>query len=75
MKNLCLDVDDVVAWCVQAIMDEDSNISLRGKNWYIRKDDCEITVNAYSHTIITAHGRREQDEKRYGPQGNHRNMY
>ncbi|MDR3331140.1 MAG: DUF3781 domain-containing protein [Synergistaceae bacterium] len=54
-KNLCLNVDDVVAWCVQVIADKSSDISRKGKNWYIRKDDCEITVNAYSYTIITAH--------------------
>jgi len=54
-KNLCLDVDDVVFWCVQVIRDETSVISRQGKNWYVRKGDCEITINAYSYTIITAH--------------------
>jgi len=54
-KNLCLDVNDVVLWCIQVITDENSDISHNGKNWYIRKGDCEITVNASSYTIITAH--------------------
>lgn len=26
-----------------------------GKNWYININDCEITINKYSYTIITAH--------------------
>jgi hypothetical protein len=30
-KNLCLNADDVVAWCVQVIVDKDSNISRKGK--------------------------------------------
>jgi len=54
-RNLCLDVDDVVTWCVQVIGDKDSSIYRKGKNWYISKNDCVITVNAYSYTIITAH--------------------
>ena len=27
----------------------------KGKNWYITIDNCIITVNAYSYTVITAH--------------------
>lgn len=27
----------------------------KGQNWYVDIDGCEITVNAYSYTIITAH--------------------
>jgi hypothetical protein len=53
--NLCLDVDDVVSWCRRKISEADSIIIRKGKNWYIDIDDCEITVNAYSYTIITAH--------------------
>jgi hypothetical protein len=54
-RNLCLDVDDIVGWCKQKIQDENSSIIRKGKNWYIRVNDCEITVNAYSYTVITAH--------------------
>lgn len=54
-KNLCLDTDDVVAWCKERIKTPDSTVTRRGKNWYITVDGCEITVNAYSYTIITAH--------------------
>lgn len=54
-KNLSLEVDDVVRWCKDKIQAADASISRRGKNWYVDVDYCEITVNAYSYTIITAH--------------------
>ena len=54
-RNLCLDVDDVVDWCRQKIEDKNSSIIRKGKNWYVCTDDCEITINAHSYTIITAH--------------------
>jgi hypothetical protein len=54
-KNLGLITDDVVNWCIQKIKDKSSVISRQGKNWYITIDNCIITVNAYSYTIITAH--------------------
>lgn len=37
-----------------------NKIFRKGKNWYIKTDDCTITVNAYSCTVITAH--REKTE-------------
>ncbi|QGU95451.1 DUF3781 domain-containing protein [Clostridium bovifaecis] len=54
-KNLSLDVDDVVKWCSDKIQESSALIIRRGKNWYIDIDYCQITVNAYSYTIITAH--------------------
>jgi hypothetical protein len=30
----------------------------RGKNWYVSAENCVITVNAHSYTIITAHKKR-----------------
>ena len=54
-KNLSLDVDDVISWCREKIENQNALITRKGKNWYINIDDCEITVNAYSYTIITAH--------------------
>ncbi|NFO98828.1 DUF3781 domain-containing protein [Clostridium botulinum] len=53
-NNLSLDVDDVVKWCNGKIVNSNAIISRRGKNWYMDVDNCEITVNAYSYTIITA---------------------
>lgn len=54
-KNLRLDTDDVVGWCKERIKSQGARITRRGKNWYIDVAGCEITVNAYSYTIITAH--------------------
>lgn len=54
-RNLSLDADDVVSWCREKITDPESLIFRKGKNWYINAEDCHITVNAHSYTIITAH--------------------
>jgi hypothetical protein len=54
-RNLSLDTDDVVNWCKAKIQNPNSLIIAKGKNWYIDIDNCIITVNAYSYTIITAH--------------------
>lgn len=54
-KNLSLGDTDVVEWCRELILAPDAGISRTGKNFYIRSGGCEITVNAYSDTIITAH--------------------
>ena len=54
-RNLSLDVDNVVEWCRDKIQNPDATTTRVGKNWYTTIDDCEITVNAYSYTIITAH--------------------
>lgn len=51
--NLC--EEDVVNWCVEKIKNINSIITRKGKNWYIEVDNCIITINAYSYTIITAH--------------------
>ena len=58
-RNLGLGEQDVVAWCREKIQDSRAEAEWRGKNWYIRIDGCEITVNAYSYTIITAHRIKE----------------
>lgn len=54
-KNLSLDTDRVVEWCKDKISSPHAVITRKGKNWYIRVDDCILTVNAYSYTVITAH--------------------
>lgn len=54
-RNLCLDKNDVVAWCIEKIKNGKSVITRKGKNWRIHTDECVITVNAHSYTIITAH--------------------
>lgn len=61
-RNLSLDTEDVVGWCRDRISGSDAVIRRQGKNWYVINGDCEITVNAHSYTIITAHrtGKRSQ---------------
>ena len=54
-RNLNLDDVDVVQWCRKKIEASDADITRNGKNWYVKKDGCVITVNAHSYTIITAH--------------------
>lgn len=54
-RNLSIDTEDVVLWCRMRILDENAQIERKGKNWYATADDCIITVNAHSYTIITAH--------------------
>lgn len=54
-RNLSLDTDDVVDWCKTKINSAHAVIIRNGKNWYVSADNCIITVNAYSYTIITAH--------------------
>ncbi|MEG0919107.1 MAG: DUF3781 domain-containing protein [Anaerovoracaceae bacterium] len=53
--NLNLDVSDVVKWCYEKIKKSGAVIERKGKNWYVLIDNCKITVNAHSYTIITAH--------------------
>lgn len=54
-RNLSIETDDTVKWCCDKIRNEDAFITRTGKNWYVDIDGCEITVNAHSFTIITAH--------------------
>lgn len=54
-RNINLNIDDVVLWCRNKIVDSNSIIYRKGKNWYIIIDNYKITVNAYCYTIITAH--------------------
>ena len=54
-RNLGLAAADVVGWCAEQSRLPGSCIVRRGKNWYICTGACEITVNAHSYTVITAH--------------------
>lgn len=57
-KNLHIDDindNDVVDYCRNKILKKDCVIYKRGKNWYAEVDNCIITINSYSYTIITAH--------------------
>jgi len=57
-KNLRLEVDDVLNWCKQKIKQTD-DIQKKGKNWYVSFENCVITINASSYTIITGHKKRK----------------
>ena len=37
------------------ILEKSTNIERKEKNWYAAAEDCVITINAHSYTIITAH--------------------
>lgn len=54
-RNLQIETEDVVQWCKTHILSKKASIERTGKNWYVTVDDCRITVNAHSYTIITAH--------------------
>ena len=54
-KNLKIDIDDVVLYCKEKVLNKECNIYKRGKNWYCEIDNIKITINSYSYTIITAH--------------------
>lgn len=54
-RNIEVDVDDIVAYCIDKIKQENALIERRGKNYYVNVDGIIITVNASSYTIITAH--------------------
>ena len=53
-KNLEIS-EDVVAYCKVKVVDKNSLITRKGKNWYVENDNCIITINSHSYTIITAH--------------------
>ena len=46
---------DVVEYCKKKILKDESVVERKGKNYYVHIDNCVITVNASSYTIITAH--------------------
>ena len=56
-KNLGI-TGDVVEYCKDKILKKESIVEHRGKNYYTTVDDCIITVNASSYTIITAHKKK-----------------
>ena len=53
-RNLNIDTN-VIEYCKNKILDKNSNIYIKGKNYYCEIDNIIITINSYSYTIITAH--------------------
>lgn len=58
-RNLQLETDNVVQWSKEQILNKGATIDRAGKNWYVTINNCRITVNAHSYTIITAHRIKE----------------
>ncbi|MBQ9377561.1 MAG: DUF3781 domain-containing protein [Schwartzia sp.] len=54
-RNLSAQIGDVAAWCRACLAEPDAESSRRGKNWYAAAKGVLWTINARSHTIITAH--------------------
>ena len=57
-KNLGIETTDVIDWCKQKIKQADY-IQKKGKNWYVSFENCVITINSSSYTIITGHKNKE----------------
>ena len=53
-NNLNIDID-VIEYCKKIILNKNSNIYKKGKNYYCENNNIIITINSYSYTIITAH--------------------
>lgn len=53
-KNLGIN-DEPVSYCISKLKKDDSKVKKKGKNYYVEVDDCIITINSSSFTIITAH--------------------
>lgn len=55
IKNLCFVDSNHLEFCKNIISDENTIIMRNGKNYYCTNDSIQITVNASTFTIITAH--------------------
>ena len=53
-KNLEI-TEEPVSYCISKLQKKDSIVTKEGKNYYVEVDECRITINSSSFTIITAH--------------------
>ena len=53
--NLKINNDDIVEFLKDRILDKESKIYKKGKNYYCEVDNIRITINSYNYSIITAH--------------------
>ena len=53
-KNLKIS-EEPVEYCIFKLKQDTSTVRKEGKTYYVDADDCTITINASSFTIITAH--------------------
>ena len=54
-KNLTLNYNNVVDICKEKILNKNSVVYKKGKNYYCEIDNIIITINTSSYTIITVH--------------------
>ena len=47
--------EEHVGYCISRLKQDNSIVRKEGKNYYVDVDDCTITINSSSFTIITAH--------------------
>lgn len=53
-KNLEIN-NNIIEYLKTIILDKESTISKKGKNYYVENKNIIITINSYSYTVITAH--------------------
>ncbi len=53
-KNLGIS-EEPVSYCISKLLKKDAVVVKEGKNYYVEVDNCRITINSSSFTIITAH--------------------
>ena len=53
-KNLGIN-EEPVGYCISKLKQDNSVVTKKGKNYYVNVDNCKITINSSSFTIITAH--------------------
>ena len=53
-RNLGIN-EEPVSYCISKLKQDNSEVVKEGKNYYVNVDDCKITINSGSFTIITAH--------------------
>lgn len=53
-RNLGID-EEPVSYCISKLKQENSVVTKEGKNYYVDVDECIVTINSSSFTIITAH--------------------
>jgi len=53
-KNLGI-TEEPVSYLISKLKQENSVVTKEGKNYYVEVDDCRITINSSSFTIITSH--------------------
>ena len=54
-NNLKIDIDKIINYCKNIILNNKCNIYKKGKNYYCEIDNIIININSNSYTIITAH--------------------